>query len=332
MSSLYTQTLPRRACASTLAVLIAAGAGYGAEPDRNAPRSRTFVFTYAGAVTGLTPDKTARIWLPMATTNSDQIVKVLAKELPAKGEINRDAVYGNQVLFFEAAANKDGEIPFSIKYHVLRREVAKEPGDKEIGGSIERLLQPDAKVPIAGKPLDLIKDKELPKDQVDMARLFYDVVNKHMKYSKEGTGWGRGDSVWACESGFGNCTDFHSLFISLARSQKIPARFIIGFPLPEKHGEGEIPGYHCWAKFKPEGKDWVPVDISEANKNPKMREYYFGHLTPDRVDFSTGRDLTLMPKQAAGPLNFLIYPYVEVDGKPYDKVKRKFSFKDEEMK
>src|SRR5881227_3323734 len=102
-------------------------------------------------------------------------------------------------------------------------------------------------------------------------------------------GWCRGDAVWACDSRTGNCTDFHSLFIALARSQKIPAKFEIGFGLPEKHGAGEVAGYHCWAKFKPDGKGWVPVDISEANKNPKLKEYYFGNLTPDRVTFTTGR-------------------------------------------
>jgi transglutaminase-like putative cysteine protease len=183
---------------------------------------------------------------------------------------------------------------------------------------------------VGGKPLELLKGKEVPRDQLAAARMFYDVVNKHMRYSKEGTGWGRGDAVWACDSGYGNCSDFHSLFISLARSQKIPAKFEIGFPLPEKRGSGEVPGYHCWAKFRPGGKGWVPVDISEANKNPKMRNYYFGNLTEDRVAFSTGRDIDLVPKQDGEPLNFFVYPYVEVDGKAYpqEKIQRKFSYKD----
>jgi hypothetical protein len=44
--------------------------------------------------------------------------------------------------------------------------------------------------------------------------------------------------------------------------------------------------------------------------------------------FSTERDLELVPKQAAGPVNFLIYPYVEVDGKPYAKQSRRFTFED----
>jgi transglutaminase-like putative cysteine protease len=191
-------------------------------------------------------------------------------------------------------------------------------------------LQPDSKVPIDGKPLELIKGKELPMNQEAAAHVLYDVVRNHMRYSKEGTGWGQGDAVWACDSKYGNCTDFHSLFISLARSQKIPAKFEIGFPLPEKRGASEIPGYHCWAFFKPKDEGWIPVDISEAWKNPKMQDYYFGNLTEDRVTFSTGRDIDLVPKQDGKPLNFFIYPYVEVDGKPYaaDKIQKKFNYED----
>jgi len=72
------------------------------------------------------------------------------------------------------------------------------------------------------------------------------------------------------------------------------------------------------------------VDISEANKNPKLTDYYFGNLTEDRVAFSMGRDIDLVPKQDGPPLNFFIYPYVEVDGKPYpaEKVQQRFSYKD----
>jgi hypothetical protein len=76
----------------------------------------------------------------------------------------------------------------------------------------------------------------------------------------------------------------------------------------------------------------VAVDISEANKDPKMKDYYFGNLTEDRVVFSSGRDITLAPKQDGEPRNFFIYPYVEVDGKEYpaDKVQKQFLYKDVE--
>jgi transglutaminase-like putative cysteine protease len=179
-----------------------------------------------------------------------------------------------------------------------------------------QFLKPDARVPVGGKPLTLLAGKQLPRDETAMGRALYDIVFGHMRYSKEGTGWGQGDAVWACDSGYGNCSDFHSLFISLARSQGIPAKFEIGFGLPTQHGRGDIAGYHCWAKFKPAGKGWIPVDISEARKNTTLREYYFGNLTADRLAFSTGRDLVLEPRQDGPPVNFLINPYVEVAGKP----------------
>jgi transglutaminase-like putative cysteine protease len=312
------------ACAALLALPLSA---FAAEKE---PRSRTFEFIYSGTVTGLSAGAEARVWLPIPPSNTDQTVKIIAQDLPAKGAVDREPLYGNRVLYFQAKANQDGEIPFTVKYLVTRNEVTARPIEE--GEPLERFLQADALVPLEGKPLELIKDRTLPKEATDAARLFYDIVNKHMRYSKEGTGWGRGDANWACDSGYGNCTDFHSLFISLVRSQKIPAKFEIGFPLPETHGAGDIPGYHCWAKFKADGKSWIPVDISEANKNPKLREYYFGHLSPDRVAFSTGRDVTLAPKQAGKPLNYFVYPYVEVEGKPYpdSKVKRKFSYRDQD--
>jgi len=121
----------------------------------------------------------------------------------------------------------------------------------------------------------------------------------------------------------------HSLFISLARSNSIPARFEIGFPLPSDKTEGAIGGYHCWAWFFADGKGWAPVDISEADKHPELKDYYFGKLTVDRVAFSTGRDIELVPKSASESLNYFVYPHVEVDGKvwPKDKISLKFSFK-----
>ncbi|OAI53170.1 hypothetical protein AYO44_16255 [Planctomycetaceae bacterium SCGC AG-212-F19] len=301
-----------------------------AEPK--AVKARTFLFTYAVALKDLPADKTTRVWLPVATSNDNQEVEIVdTKALPEGFKIDKEPAYGNSILYAELKGDKDGKANLAITYKVKRREVrgasAAEVPDL---ARVPRYLEPDKLVPIEGKPLELIKGKAVPMDSMAAAKLFYDVVNKHMRYSKEGTGWGRGDSVWACDSKFGNCSDFHSLFISLARASKIPAKFEIGFPLPPKRGAGEIGGYHCWAFFKPEGKGWVPVDISEANKDPKMTEYYFGNLTEDRVTFTTGRDYDLFPKQEGDTRNFFIYPYVEVDGKEYaaDKVKRSFSFKD----
>jgi transglutaminase-like putative cysteine protease len=284
--------------------------------------SRRFKFTYGATVSGLSPGEPARIWLPLAAENGQQSAEMLSKSLPVNdAQLGRDARYGNEMLYFSAPADADGQIRFSISYLVTRYAAGEEPLD-DPGTQIEEYaLRADTLVPVGGKSLSWLKDVTLPANQMALARVLYDVVDDHMQYRKDKPGWGRGDSNWACESGFGNCTDFHSVFISLARANHLPAKFQIGFSIPAAHGidggSGAVAGYHCWAWFKPDGHGWVPVDISEANKHPEKRDYFFGNLDANRVAFTTGRDLVLDPKQSGPPLNYFIFPYVEVNGEPY---------------
>jgi transglutaminase-like putative cysteine protease len=163
---------------------------------------------------------------------------------------------------------------------------------------------------------------------LEKARAIYDYVFANMKYDKSGTGWGRGDVLYACDAKKGNCTDFHSLFIAMARSQGIPAKFEIGFPLPADKNSGDISGYHCWAEFFDPEHGWIPVDISEAWKHPEKKDYFFGAHDDNRMQFTTGRDLELNPHQEAKPLNYFVYPYIEVAGKEYSNVSTAFSFAD----
>ena len=114
----------------------------------------------------------------------------------------------------------------------------------------------------------------------------------------------------------------------MARSQHIPARFEIGFPLPADKTSSQIPGYHCWAEFFDPEHGWVPVDISEAWKNPVKENYFFGAHDVNRIQFTLGRDLVLNPAQQGEPRNYFIYPYVEVAGKDYPNFSLEFSFAD----
>ena len=83
-------------------------------------------------------------------------------------------------------------------------------------------------------------------------------------------------------------------------------------------------------RVKADSHGWIPVDISEADKHPEMKEYYFGNLTENRVTFTTGRDIDLVPRQASPSLNYFVYPYIEVDGKPWprESTRQAFSYTD----
>jgi transglutaminase-like putative cysteine protease len=319
--------LRRLVVVMSLSLLVWAGGQAGASDPA---KSRTFDFTYEATVTGLQPFQPYRLWIPVPRSNEHQEVMLVEATNSNFARETREPKYGNSFYYIEGPANEKGEAFFKATYRVRRMEVT---GPTRVPSPVESemFLQADQLVPVGGKAMTLISDKKLPAEPMEKGRTLYDAVNNHMKYSKEGTGWGRGDTNWACDSKYGNCCDFHSLFISLARAEKMPAKFEMGFPIPDARGQGDVGGYHCWAFFQPDrNKGWVPVDISEADKNPKMTDYYYGKLTESRVTFTTGRDIVLSPPQSGPPVNYIIYPYCEVEGKPWpaDKIKRSFKYKD----
>ena len=202
-------------------------------------------------------------------------------------------------------------------------------GVQIVSASMNRLIAPDSLIPTDGKIKTLAVELTGSKSgTVTKAKAAYDYFFATMRYDKMGTGWGRGDALWACDSKRGNCTDFHSPFIGVVRADGIPARFDIGFPVAENKDKGDIPGYHCRAEFYAEKTGWISVDISEAWKAQEKRDYFFGSVDANRVQFSTGRDVTLSPKQDGPALNCFVYPYVEIDAKPHEKLDKKFSFEE----
>jgi transglutaminase-like putative cysteine protease len=298
--------------------------------------SRHFTFHYAFTVKNVPAGQQVRVWIPVAQSDAFQEVKIDSAmgDLPLKK--SREAKFGNEIYFAETSKATQPELHFDVEYDIVRHErIALGSGLRLASTAItkkERVddLQPDALVPITGIPADLaVKVTQRKTEPIDKVRAIYDYVFTTMKYDKTGTGWGHGDVLYACDAKKGNCTDFHSLFIAMARSQGIPARFEIGFPLPPDKHSAEIAGYHCWSDFYLEGKGWIPVDISEAWKHPEKRDYFFGSHDVNRVQFSMGRDLHLNPAQDGKPLNYFVYPYVEADGKEYPNVSLAFSFTDD---
>lgn len=320
-------------CVLVFLFLVLFSAPAFAVPQANQPKERHFEFEYSGAVQEVPFGAQVRVWIPLAYSNADQEIVDLKTKLPNGSRQTTEQVHGNRMVYFECASSDGSPIPFRLNYEVLRKELnsMRRNLDLEISQEQRQVYSmPNRLVPIEGRPTALLDNTNLDGSPFQTARSLYDLVEKYMTYDKSKPGYGNGDVLWACDSKTGNCTDFHSLFISLARSQKIPAFFEIGFPLPANQGEGSVGGYHCWAKFFVEGQGWIPVDISEADKDPKMKEYFFGNLTENRIGFTRGRDVNLEPRQKSEPLNYFVFPHVEVDGKvwPKEKISLQFQFRD----
>lgn len=291
---------------------------------------RHFTFHYAFSVRNTHPGAPLRIWVPLAHSGEFQSVTILSQKSDLQLERTRESEYGNELLYASVPNADKDEYSLEIVYDVVRRQSSPSAGRILRVAERQRFLAPDKLVPTTGLPAELAVKQvaSVNGGDYEKGRAIYEYVLANMRYDKSGTGWGYGDTLYACSAKHGNCTDFHSLFISMARSQKIPARFEIGFPIPVDKHSGEIAGYHCWADFYSTNRGWVPVDISEAWKHPEQREFFFGHWDDNRVQFSVGRDITLSPKQSGEPLNYFVYPYVELDGKEYANVSMHFSFED----
>jgi len=308
-----------------IAVIACVGNGFSSLSQPSAS-VRSFEFTYLTRIPGLPADaKLSRIWIPLPQSDSYQAISELKIASPFPYTSRRDSEYGNEYAYLEIPAAKLGSpAEVRVSFQATRQEhrVAL-AGNANVAnvsagmGNLQRFLQPDRRVPLQGIIGDLsAQETRGIHDPLAKARAIYDYVIATMRYDKSGTGWGNGDAIWACTAKRGNCTDFHSLFIGMMRAAGIPARFEIGFPLPADQHAGTIPGYHCWAQFYVEPYGWIPVDASEAWKHPEKKDYFFGAHDDNRLQFSVGRDIRLDPPQQGEPLNYFIYPYAELDGKP----------------
>lgn len=291
---------------------------------------RTFAFSYEVLATKLPSDEPVDIYIPLPAEHEDQQILETTIRASLEGSTGVEARYGNGYYHIHRPANVATPIDAQLQWTV-KRSVDRAAGEALTDEDRTRYLAPNALVPVGHEVLEPIlaeiREQRLDSSPAATARAIYDWVVDNVEYKKVGSGWGNGDTFWACSERYGNCTDFHALFISLARSEGIPARFEIGFPVPTGRTEGSIGGYHCWVQFYLEGQGWIPIDASEAAKHPEKRELYYGTHPADRIHFSTGRDLQLAGSGSAQKLNYFIYPYVEVGGKPWKgKLKTQFSF------
>ena len=293
--------------------------------------ARTFQFEYDVLVPAIPAEAgPVEVFVPLPAADARQ--RILSEEVSASvpGRIETEPVYGNRYYHVSA---KPGSDPLTVRLRVtVDRSVstARAASEEE---EVDRFLQENARVkighPVLAPMLEEVRAVSGPGATPAKARAIFDWVVDNIEYKKVGSGWGNGDTFWACNERYGNCTDFHAMFTSLARTEGIPARFEIGFPIPEDRSEGKIGGYHCWVEFHLPETGWFPIDASEAFKHPEKRELFYGTHPADRIHFTTGRDLRLGPDHKGPALNYFVYPYVEVGGKPWKgEVEKTFRYQD----
>lgn len=279
--------------------------------------SRTFEFTYNTRIPAPDGTNVLEVWVPVASNDAGvQDVELLDwKASDGEAKITRDDLYGNRMIHVLV------KNPKPITQITWRARITRyaDTGQGSLPSN-PRYLQASSLIPIDGKALEMAKDlgvTDASLSVTERAKRIYDDVLGEMAYDKKHEGWGMGSFEHATTVCKGNCTDFHSRFIGVGRAAGMPVRFTMGIPMkPAK--TGKYNSYHCWAHYL-DGKQWRPVDISEADKvvatDPAKAERFFGHLDPNRVSLSFGRDVPLVPPAMSGTQNYFVFPHAEADGR-----------------
>jgi hypothetical protein len=187
------------------------GAPNSSNGQKFSPRVRSLRFTYNFTVKDIPPDANQiRVWVPVPPTDQHQTVRILAVKAPAKTRMTQDSEYGNRMMYAEIDSPKTAQMEFTLEYEVVRREYTR--GDYAelkradhrpalVPASVNRLIAPDTLIPTDGKIKTLALDVTGSQSgTIAKAKAAYDYLFTNMRYDKTGSGWGRGDAVWGCDS------------------------------------------------------------------------------------------------------------------------------------
>jgi transglutaminase-like putative cysteine protease len=283
--------------------------------------------------------ESVKLWIPYPVSNDNQKIENISINGNYEySGIHREAENGNMILYADWYIPQDYP-SLNFSFDIWRSEIFLKnfpTKEGELPVDVEEFLLPTKLGPTDGivkENADKITDGLT--SILSKATAIYDYLIEHGERNPNLNFCGEGDVCKLLLSLKGKCVDFSSVFVALSRSSGVPAKEILGTRISKN---GDITGaYHCRAEFYLPSYGWVPVDPSDVAKlmlnedleidDPKVvdaRNYYFGAQTETYVDLSTGKDIILNPEQEAGPLNYFMYPYAEVNGEPLDFISQEY--------
>lgn len=307
-------------------ISLSAGIGYAA-----AQRGK---ITYTVTPQAPQDAKSVRLWFPYPVSDDYQrIENVVLEGNYTSSALYREPESGAFYLYADWLGTFE-QRSFEMRFTAEIEERAF-PEMKDVGGDVPVEILPYLEstelIPTGGEVRkiadEIVKGK---KGILEKAEAVYDwvVANTYRDPNVKGCGLGIVEQMLAKRGG--KCVDISTLYVALARAAGVPARDIFGLRVGQKASQDITKGIHCWAEFYLPGTGWVPVDPADVRKimlkkdlaleeAGEYRDYFFGsvdqyHLILERE----ARNVTFIPPQEAGPLNYFMYPYAEVDGEPLD--------------
>ncbi len=338
--------MTRRTMASLVSLLFA-GAAWAGE----APRQATFHVKNTFTVKVPKGTQRVRVWFAVPQEDSASVIRNLSVTADGSVQYEVDS-WGNRVGYLDLRAPTAEKIAVREEFDLVRSEIRNQIDPKATRAlfdwervALSRYLQPTTHVVITDRikalSTSIVGGETNP---VLASRKIYDWPLQNVDYWVKDPDRLKASPVGSTEycllSKTGNCTDFHSLFASLAMAVADADRLRVAAQahLERRAGGRQLSlldpilrsqiglaaarrfaGEHLRQAFSPHRQEQEVGGVDDRHRLPgpdaSKVDYYFGNLDERRVVWSVGRDLVMQPPQEDGPVNALTKAYVEVDGK-----------------
>lgn len=212
---------------------------------------------------------------------------------PADYEFVEDE-HGNQYALFEFHSVGVGEsVEVTFTYRVRVWELSHDLSVCQQGQALDDFLGAETHVEVENPSIQALARRLSTgrENQCQTLRALYDYVGDNITYTSYEAG-DRG-AVWALEQGAGDCTEFSDTLLALSRAAGIPARFLEGVTYRAGAGSDLGETKHDWVEAYLPGHGWVPLDPTWG-RFPDKRDAYFGHISPDHIVVTRGRNLSTL--------------------------------------
>jgi len=270
---------------------------------------RKFNIEYKAKFTKIGKNNKIKAWISQPLTfGCQKIEKFSIHPRPQKIYTDRQ---GNKILHFLLKQEKEAEIRMNIKTTLwknkikIKKEKISLPDIKLFNKYMknERFLEQTPQ--IKKLTYEITKDNDFLLDRI---KSIFNFTSKNFKYCYPVKK--RGVKNLKLNDLKGDCGEYSSLFVTMCRILKIPARNNTGFVISPKHKKV---AEHGWASIYLQPYGWIDFDAQYASTEKNGAKKYFGQRNDYRIVFTNGFNIPLKPSdlktnnpaQALQPLIFI---------------------------
>lgn len=256
--------------------------------------SKIFHIKYEASFKSPTINNHIKIWIAKPLTSEYQ--KINSFSISHKPKKTYKDNQGNEIIYFEFINSKNVKIEIKIEATLwIAKNIIKNnkiTASKTYPKLAERFLKNEKFLEQSNKiknfTLRITKDKK----GLDIVKSIFDFIKENFKYCYPVKN--RGVKYLNLNKLTGDCGEYSSLFVTMCRILKIPAKNNTGFVIfPNSKRITE----HGWASIYVKQYGWLEMDTQYASleKSTVAAKKYFAQRNDYRIIFSNGFNIPLKP-------------------------------------